>query len=72
MAVDGEGHCSLSSPSICAARHIRRYFQTGALPPTGTVCDVNERAFLGLTELPVRAEDEKLLAELRWLARHWS
>ena len=72
LAVDGEGHCSLSSPSVCAARHIRQYFQTGSLPPEGTVCDVDEKAFLGLTKRRDNLEDIKLLEELRWLARHWN
>ncbi|RDW59410.1 hypothetical protein BP6252_12497 [Coleophoma cylindrospora] len=27
-----EGHCSLAAPSLCTMRHIRNYFQTGAMP----------------------------------------
>ena len=71
MAVDGEGHCSLSAPSLCMARHIRRYFQTGELPPSDTVCEANEKPFLGVTKHG-DPEEEKLLEELMWVARHWN
>ena len=71
LAVDGEGHCSLSSPSICAARYIRKYFQQGQLPGTGSVCDANEKTFLGLVSSGAD-EDARLLEELRFVARHWS
>lgn len=33
------GHTSLSTPSQCTARYIRRYFQYGTLPEEDTVCD---------------------------------
>ena len=35
---DSAGHCSLSTPSKCTQQYVRRYFQTGELPPDGTVC----------------------------------
>lgn len=44
---DSEGHCSHSSPSICTAKAIRRYFHTGELPDEGTVCRPEVRPFLG-------------------------
>lgn len=56
LAVDAEGHCIMSSPSLCMANHLRAYFQTGRLPDSGTVCDDNEKPFLGLTK---RAEPEE-------------
>lgn len=46
---DSEGHCSHSSPSLCTAKTIRRYFQTGELPSEGTVCQPETRPFLGCT-----------------------
>ncbi|KAL6712898.1 hypothetical protein ACLMJK_009453 [Lecanora helva] len=72
LAVNGEGHCSLSSPSVCAARYVQQYFQLGVLPPKDAVCDVNEKAFLGLTRPVDNNTDKVLLQNLRWLARHWA
>ncbi|KAI3007479.1 hypothetical protein CBS147346_3288 [Aspergillus niger] len=39
------GHCTLSGPSLCTAKAIRQYFQTGELPDPGTVCQVEELPF---------------------------
>ncbi|GLB03375.1 hypothetical protein AtubIFM57258_007953 [Aspergillus tubingensis] len=39
------GHCTLSGPSLCTAKAIRQYFQTGELPGPGTVCQVEELPF---------------------------
>lgn len=33
------GHCSISAPSKCTEKYVRQYFQTGELPPAGTVCE---------------------------------
>ncbi|KAE9368541.1 hypothetical protein N431DRAFT_60319 [Stipitochalara longipes BDJ] len=44
---DSEGHCSLSSPSKCTEGVVRNYFQTGDLPATGTICQPDERPFIG-------------------------
>ncbi|KAK7427311.1 hypothetical protein QQZ08_006248 [Neonectria magnoliae] len=46
---DSQGHCSHSTPSLCTAKRIRHYFQTGELPPEGTVCEPSIRPFLGCT-----------------------
>jgi hypothetical protein len=32
-------------PSLCTAKSVRRYFQTGELPRQGTVCQPDERPF---------------------------
>ncbi|KAH8705956.1 TAP-like protein-domain-containing protein, partial [Talaromyces proteolyticus] len=42
---DSEGHCSHSSPSLCTARAIREYFQTGLVPEEGTVCEPEMKPF---------------------------
>ena len=42
---NGVGHCTLSSPSVCTAKAIREYFQTGALPEKGSICGVDVRPF---------------------------
>ncbi|KAF7875269.1 hypothetical protein EAF04_002441 [Stromatinia cepivora] len=41
------GHTSLTAPSICTAKIIRAYFQEGALPDRGTVCEVDWVPFGG-------------------------
>jgi len=41
------GHCSSSAYSDCTMGYIRRYFQTGELPPVNTTCEVDEVPFGG-------------------------
>ena len=69
LALEAEGHCSLSSPSLCMARHIRHYLHTGQLPVSGTLCTPNERPFLGVIDHGEPGEAE-LLERLMWTARH--
>ncbi|KAJ7806551.1 TAP-like protein-domain-containing protein [Mycena olivaceomarginata] len=45
LTQDSAGHCSISGPSICTQKHIRRYFLNGTLPDPGTVCAVNASPF---------------------------
>ncbi|KAJ7499674.1 TAP-like protein-domain-containing protein [Mycena latifolia] len=40
LTQDSTGHCSISGPSICTQKHIRKYFLEGSLPEPGTVCPV--------------------------------
>lgn len=47
LEVDGEGHCVTNSPSLCAGRALRAYFQTGALPELKEPCLPQRRPFLG-------------------------
>lgn len=47
---DSEGHCSISAPSLCTARAIRRYFQSGELPEEGKVCVADRRPLDGFSE----------------------
>jgi hypothetical protein len=35
---DADGHCTISQPSECVAKGVRRYFQTGQLPVGGMAC----------------------------------
>lgn len=42
---DSAGHCSLAAYSECTTKHIRRYFQTGELPPANTTCQPDEIPF---------------------------
>ncbi|KEQ66032.1 uncharacterized protein M437DRAFT_41520 [Aureobasidium melanogenum CBS 110374] len=39
------GHCSLAAYSECTTKHVRRYFQTGELPPANTTCQPDEIPF---------------------------
>ncbi|KAJ5546570.1 hypothetical protein N7494_004155 [Penicillium frequentans] len=67
---DSEGHLSLSTPSLCTAKAIRAYFQTGTLPAHGTLCKVYDRPF----DLPgdrttlLQEGDDDLLKALRAIA----
>lgn len=45
LTQDSAGHCSSSTYSKCTKDYIRRYFQTGELPPVGTVCSADEKPF---------------------------
>ena len=69
-AIDGEGHTVLTAPSLCMARHIRNYFQTGMLPANGTICEASEKAFLGITD-PGEIDEQELLERLRLSARNF-
>ncbi|KAL8949750.1 MAG: hypothetical protein Q9222_004166 [Ikaeria aurantiellina] len=72
LAVDSEGHSSLSTPSLCMAHHIRSYFATGALPPPDTVCEANEKSFLGVFKEAEGEEDAELLEVLRRISWGWN
>ncbi|PQE07091.1 Peptidase S33 tripeptidyl aminopeptidase-like C-terminal protein [Rutstroemia sp. NJR-2017a BVV2] len=70
---DSVGHLSLSTPSICSARIVRRYFQTGALPEVGKICSVYERPFSlpgNEPSVTLEPEDHTLLEALRAIANH--
>lgn len=66
------GHCSISAPSLCTAKHLRAYFEDGTLPEDGTVCEVDELPFIGKVDGEafdaMSTEDKELLESLRSLA----
>ncbi|KAF7894877.1 hypothetical protein EAF00_006691 [Botryotinia globosa] len=68
---DTESHLFLSTPSICSARIVRKYFQAGALPEVGTICPVYNRSF-GLSgegrSTTMKYGDGHLLKALRAIA----
>lgn len=69
---DSEGHCSPSSPSLCTGKYIREYFQTGKLPPPGTICQPQELPFIGNQTAnfhEMSADDMRLLAAMKDLAQ---
>jgi pimeloyl-ACP methyl ester carboxylesterase len=48
---NSDGHCSHSMPSLCTGKLVREYFQTGALPHRGTVCEPEYRPFVGCAKM---------------------
>ncbi|KAJ7663015.1 TAP-like protein-domain-containing protein [Mycena rosella] len=77
LTQDSAGHCSISGPSICTQKHIRRYFLEGTLPEPGTVCPVIGPLFPtddfhaaadAQTVLSLSAADRTLLEAVRELA----
>ena len=45
LTVDGYGHGVLANQSLCASRYISRYLIDKALPPTGAVCQQDQKPF---------------------------
>ncbi|KAK4445327.1 TAP-like protein-domain-containing protein [Podospora aff. communis PSN243] len=69
---DSVGHMSSSSPSLCTAKAIRQYFQTGQLPGPGLICQPDEYPFVGKPDVSPSSLDEgdaALLEALRDLAQ---
>ncbi|KAG9774618.1 hypothetical protein KCU88_g5405, partial [Aureobasidium melanogenum] len=74
---DAEGHCSFTAPSLCTAKAIRRYFQTGVMPQPDTRCQPDIKPFeeQDLSQLSdemassMSEEDVALLAALVEIAR---
>ncbi|KAI9713977.1 MAG: hypothetical protein M1820_000707 [Bogoriella megaspora] len=71
------GHTSLSQPSLCTAKVIQTYFQTGELPPKGKKCEPEFAPFksnatfvdifANATELNKRASRQTKMTEGRYL-----
>ncbi len=70
---DSEGHCSFAAPSVCTAKSVRRYFQTGTLPEQGTLCKADEKPFQPAVAQSQREgmseRDAELLEALREMTR---
>lgn len=70
LVQNSHGHCSLSAPSLCTARHVRAYFEHGTLPAAGSVCEPDELPFVGLRRAAggvgvLAQEDRELLDAMR-------
>jgi hypothetical protein len=37
----------MAAPSLCVYKSIRQYFQTGEIPPSGTICEPDLRPLIG-------------------------
>ncbi|KAJ7440144.1 TAP-like protein-domain-containing protein, partial [Mycena latifolia] len=64
LTQDCPGHTSLAAASPCTWGHIREYFNSGALPPAGTVCPVVGSPFPN-TSLQLHAQTVLSAAERR-------
>ncbi|CAG8971312.1 hypothetical protein HYALB_00001479 [Hymenoscyphus albidus] len=65
------GHCSISMPSLCTAKHVHRYFNEGTIPEAGSTCKIDADYFPGRGKSHVSTlseEDRELLAALSDLA----
>lgn len=64
------GHCTLSMPSLCTAKHVRRYFNEGKLPDEYTTCEIDGDYFVkNPSSLFASSEDDnELLESLQTLA----
>ncbi|TBU44969.1 alpha/beta-hydrolase [Dichomitus squalens] len=64
------GHCSMSAPSVCTAKHVRAYMEDGRLPKEGTVCEPDELPFVGQVSdaRAMSGEDATLSEALRGLS----
>ncbi|KAI9061751.1 alpha/beta-hydrolase [Trametes sanguinea] len=64
------GHCSLSAPSLCTAKHVRAYMVNGTIPEPGTICDPDELPFIGSVKdvRTMSAEDAELLEAVKGLS----
>lgn len=74
-------HGSISAPSLCTQRYVRKYFQDGSLPPAGTICEVDSQPFPGsdsksvpegsqyILDGAVSTEDHSILAAVQELSK---
>lgn len=46
-------HTSLTAPSVCIAKAIRQYFQTGDLPAMGKLCQADLKPLVGAPDQAV-------------------
>lgn len=57
---DADGHCSMSAPSMCMAKWIRKYFHEGVTPPEDIMCRPDKGTFDGGKLHPSMAETMSL------------
>ncbi|RDW72195.1 hypothetical protein BP5796_08229 [Coleophoma crateriformis] len=67
------GHCSVSMPSLCTAKHVQRYFYDGILPQKGATCEIDGEYFPAPgssveAQSQLGEDDAKLLQALQELA----
>lgn len=67
----GMGHTTLAMPSVCTAKTIREYFQSGTLPENGKKCPVDVRPFDEGKRHAYEGADRELLDALVEIAKTW-
>lgn len=67
----GYGHSTLAQPSICVAKTVRAYFQTGVLPENGTLCEVDAKPFSKQTEIALDEPDQELFKATKSISEDW-
>jgi hypothetical protein len=45
--IDEIQHTTIAAPSVCVAKSIRNYFQTGDLPAAGLLCEADLKPLVG-------------------------
>ena len=70
---DSEGHCSITNPSICTVKAVRKYFQTGEMPEKDIFCLPDVRPIIGnITDVSLlnerSQEEHELMRTYRELA----
>ncbi|RPD73811.1 alpha/beta-hydrolase [Lentinus tigrinus ALCF2SS1-7] len=70
LVQNSHGHCSLSAPSLCTAKHVRAYMEHGVLPKEGAVCEADELPLIGSVSdvSAMSLEDQELLEAIRGLS----
>ena len=72
LHVDGMGHCTLAMPSVCGAKVIRKYFQTGEIEGgKGTKCPIDKGGFDVEAKVKMTGSDGVLLKSLERMAETW-
>ncbi|KIW55985.1 hypothetical protein PV05_04688 [Exophiala xenobiotica] len=74
---DCEGHCSFAAPSLCTAKAVKKYFQTGKMPEPWTLCETDAKPFeagrlLRQKMAALSTQDAQLLTALQQLAESQS
>lgn len=65
------GHCSLSMPSLCIARHVNNFLRDGTMPAEGSTCEIDAPYFGkkdGVIGKRAVTEDERILEALGRMA----
>ena len=72
VSLGGLGHCTLAMPSLCTAKTIRHYFQTGEVPGAGGAqCPTEGNPFIEIDAASYDVGDAKLLEALEGLTSFW-
>ena len=72
LQVDGMGHDTLAMPSVCGAKVIRKYFQTGEIEGgKGTKCPIDKGGFDIEAKVKMAGYDGVLLKSLEKMAETW-